>query len=297
MRRYEGRVQATRGLGLLNAVPAPLVVLGSVISVQFGAALARGLFPLIGPAGTVFLRLSVAIVCLYLLLRPDVLGLLRRHPLLILAFGATIALSTVFFYIAVSRIPLGVAIALEFIGPLIVAMRNTRRLLERVWVLLAGASIVLLVPDIGTTLDEWGVAAALVAGTFWGLYIVLAPRIAVVAAEYDGLVAALCVAWLILLIPGVWQGGTELLTFHVLWQSVVMGIMAAVIPFTLDFNALKRLPPRIYGVLVCSEPIAGAIVGFLVLDERLTLPTIGAIAGVTIASIGSTLTHTEDTHE
>jgi inner membrane transporter RhtA len=297
MRRYEDRVQASRGLGLLNAVPAPIVVLGSVISVQFGAALARGLFPVVGPAGTVFLRLSVAIVCLYLLLRPDVFGLLRRHPWLIAAFGATIALSTVFFYIAVSRIPLGVAIALEFIGPLIVALRNTRRLLERAWVVLAGASVALLVPDIGTTLDGWGVAAALVAATFWGLYIVLAPRVAAVAAEYDGLVAALCIAWLILLIPGILQGGAALLTIHVLWQSIVMGIMAAVIPFTFDFNALKRLPPRIYGVLVCSEPIAGAIVGFLVLDERLTLPIIGAIAGVTIASIGSTLTHTEVVNE
>lgn len=290
-------MQVTRGLRLLNAVPAPLVVLGAVISVQFGAALARGLFPLVGPAGTVFLRVSVAFVCLYVLLRPNVVGLLRRNPWLIAAFGATIALSTVFFYIAVSRIPLGVAIALEFIGPLMVALRNTRRLLERAWVLLAATSIALLVPDIGTTLDGWGVAAALVAGAFWGMYIVLAPRVATVAKEYDGLVAALGVAWLILLIPGVWQGGAELLTFHVLWQSVVMGIMAAVIPFTFDFNALKRLPPRVYGVLVCSEPIAGALVGFLVLNERLTLPAVGAIVGVTIASIGSTLTHTEDTHE
>jgi inner membrane transporter RhtA len=234
---------------------------------------------------------------LYVLLRPNVVGLLRRNPWLIAAFGATIALSTVFFYISVSRIPLGVAIALEFIGPLMVALRNTRRLLERAWVLLAAASIALLVPDIGTTLDGWGVAAALVAGAFWGMYIVLAPRVAAVAKEYDGLVAALGVAWLILLIPGVWQGGAELLTFHVLWQSVVMGIMAAVIPFTFDFNALKRLPARVYGVLVCSEPIAGALVGFLVLDERLTLPAVGAIVGVTIASIGSTLTHTEGKHE
>jgi len=290
-------MQSNQGLAILNKIPAPLVVLASVLSVQFGAALARGLFPIIGPAGTVLLRLTVAILCLWGMLRPPVWKILCAHPKLMSSFGISISLSTVFFYIAVSRIPLGVAIAIEFIGPLIVALWSSRRLIERMWVLIAAGSILLLVPDIGTALDIYGVGAALVAASFWGWYIVLAPKVAAVADEYDGLVTALCVAWLILLIPGVYQGGMRLFDISVLWQSLIMGIMAAVIPFTFDFNALKRLPARVYGVLVCSEPIVGALIGYVVLHERLTLATICAIVGVTVASVGATLTHQEVPHE
>jgi len=290
-------MQPNRGLAVLDKVPAPIVVLASVISVQFGAALARSLFPIVGPAGTVLLRLSVAILCLWGILRPNIWKIFRAHPKVIVLFGMTIGLSTLFFYVAVSRIPLGVAIALEFIGPLAVALWNSRRMIERMWVLLAALSILLLVPEIGTSLDAYGVGAALIAACFWGFYIVLAPKVAAVVPEYDGLVAALCVAWIILLIPGVMQGGLHLFEGPVLWQSLIMGIMAAVLPFTFDFNALKRLPARVYGVLVCSEPIVGTVIGYVVLGEHLTLATIGAVVGVTVASIGSTLTHQEVAHE
>lgn len=290
-------MQLSKGFATLNRFPAPALVLASVLSVQLGAALARGLFPLIGAAGTVLMRLTVAIICLMVLFRPNVWSVIRANPLVIFLFGCTIGLSTVFFYIAVSRIPLGVAIAVEFVGPLVVALWNSRRLIERVWVILAAASIVLLVPDIGTTLDGYGIAAALVAATFWGAYIVLAPRVAAVANEFDGLVAALCIAWMLLLIPGVLQGGVKLVLPDVIGQSIVMGILAAVIPFSFDFHALKRLPARVYGVLVCSEPIAGTLIGYVVLHEQLTLSTIGAIVGVTIASLGTTLTHKEGSHE
>ena len=290
-------MESRRGIAVLDRLPAPLVVMASVISVQLGAALARGLFPVIGAAGTVLMRLTVAILCLWVLLRPNVWNVIRANPKIIVLFGLTIGLSTVFFYLAVSRIPLGVAIAIEFVGPLLVALWNSRRPIERVWVFLAAASIALLVPDIGTTLDMYGIGAALIAAAFWGAYIVLAPKVAAVAAEFDGLVAALCVAWVVLLIPGVLQGRMHLLEGHIIWQSFIMGILAAVIPFSFDFHALKRLPPRVYGVLVCSEPIAGAIIGYVVLQERLTLATIGAIVGVTAASIGSTLTHKEVPHE
>ncbi|MFM2309636.1 MAG: hypothetical protein RLY87_1758 [Chloroflexota bacterium] len=285
------------GFAILNRFPAPFLVLISVLSVQLGAALARGLFPVIGAAGTVLMRLTVAIICLVVLVRPNVWAVFRANPLVIFLFGCTIGLSTVFFYIAVSRIPLGVAIAVEFIGPLLVALWNSRRFIERVWVIVAAASIALLVPDIGTNLDGYGIAAALVAAVFWGAYIVLAPRVAAVANEFDGLIAALCVAWVLLLIPGILQGGIRLVAVDIMGQSIVMGVLAAVIPFSFDFQALKRLPARVYGVLVCSEPIVGALIGYVVLHEQLTLATIGAVVGVTIASLGATLTHKEESHE
>ena len=270
-------------------VPAALLVLIAVISVQFGAALARPILPLVGEAGTVFLRMSVAIFFLTILVRPRVIPLLCAHWRPIVAFGVSIALSTLFFYAAVRRIPLGVAIAVEFIGPLGVAMLQSKSWRERMWVVLAALSISLLVPEIGTTLDGWGIVAALVAGVFWGTYILTSPKVSAVSNGFSGLVASLWVAWCILLIPGVTQAQWQLLNVDVLWQSVLMGLAAAVIPFTFETNALQRLPARTYGVLVCTEPIAGALIGFLVLQEALTPRIILAILGVTVAAIGTTL--------
>ena len=270
-------------------VPATLLVLIAVISVQFGAALARPILPLVGEAGTVFLRMSVAIFFLTILVRPRILPLIRAHWRPIVAFGASIALSTLFFYAAVRRIPLGVAIAVEFIGPLGVAMLQSKSWRERLWVLLAALSISLLVPEIGTTLDVWGIVAALIAGVFWGTYILTSPKVSAVSPGFSGLVASLWVAWCILLIPGISQAQWQLLNVDVLWQSVLMGLAAAVIPFTCDINALQRLPARTYGVLVCTEPIAGALIGYLVLHEELTPRIVLAIVGVTVAAIGTTL--------
>lgn len=270
-------------------VPATLLVLIAVISVQFGAALARPILPLVGEAGTVFLRMSVAIFFLTILVRPRILPLIRAHWRPIVAFGASIALSTLFFYAAVRRIPLGVAIAVEFIGPLGVAMLQSKSWRERLWVLLAALSISLLVPEIGTTLDVWGIVAALIAGVFWGTYILTSPKVSAVSPGFSGLVASLWVAWCILLIPGISQAQWQLLNVDVLWQSVLMGLAAAVIPFTCDINALQRLPARTYGVLVCTEPIAGAFIGYLVLHEALTPRIVLAIVGVTVAAIGTTL--------
>lgn len=284
-------------LRALDAIPAPLAVIGGVISVQIGAALARDIFPLIGASGAVLLRMGIAVVCLWALVRPDVIGLLRRAPWEIGLFGISIAFSCLFFFTAVERIPLGVAIAIEFIGPLGVAMWSSKRHVDRLWVALAGGSIVLLVPEIGVTLDIWGVGAAAVAAFFWGMYIVVAPRVGKVAAEFDGLIAALAVACLLLALPGVLAGGPALLDPNVLYLSLPMGILSAVIPFTLDFSALKRLPARTYGVLVCTEPIAGAIVGYLWLNEHLSMATFVAVIGVTIASAGSALTNPGGNHE
>ncbi len=282
-------MQPSASRSVFDTVPAPVLVLISVFSVQLGAALARDLFPLVGAAGTVFLRVSVAILFLSLWLRPAVWQALRTHPRPIALFGVAIALSTLFFYAAVERIPLGVAIAIEFLGPLGLAMARSRTWRERTWVVLAMASMLLLVPDIGTQLDVWGVVAAGIAGAFWALYIHASPKVSAVTSGFTGLVASLWVAWLILLIPGILQGGMNLAQPAVLWQSLLMGIAAAVIPFTFEMRALQRLPAQVYGVLVCTEPIAGALIGYLVLHESLTPRILLAIIGVTVAAIGSTL--------
>lgn len=277
----------------MQRIPATLLVMISVISVQFGAAMARDLFPIIGPGGTVWLRIGIAIICLVLLFRPNIWRTFRAYPKVMLAFGMSIALSTLFFYIAVERIPLGIAISIEFLGPLVVAVLNARHWRDRLWILVAAASLALLIPDIGTHIDIYGVLAAAVAGVFWGLYIVISPKVAAVADEFDGLVVALIVAWCIMLVPGIMQGGTNLLRLDILWQSVLMGLAAAVIPFTCEFSALQRMPARVYGVLVCTEPIAGTLIGFFVLKEVLSIQALFAVIGVTIASIGATMSNKE----
>jgi inner membrane transporter RhtA len=279
--------------GSLQRVPATFLVMVAVISVQFGAAMARDLFPIIGPGGTVWLRLGVAILFLTLIFRPTIWRTFRSHPKIMIAFGMSIALSTLFFYMAVERIPLGIAISIEFLGPLAVAVINARHWRDRLWILLAAASLAMLIPDIGTSIDPWGVVAALIAGVFWGLYIVISPKVGAVANEFDGLVVALIVAWFIMLIPGITQGGMALLQPEILWQSLLMGLAAAVVPFTCEFSALQRIPARVYGVLVCTEPIAGTFIGFMVLNEMLSLQALFAVIGVTIASVGATLSNKE----
>jgi inner membrane transporter RhtA len=279
--------------GSLQRVPATFLVMIAVISVQFGAAMARDLFPVIGPGGTVWLRLGVAILFLTLIFRPTIWRTFRSHPKVMILFGMSIALSTLFFYMAVERIPLGIAISIEFLGPLVVAVANARHWRDRLWILLAAASLATLIPDIGTNIDPWGMLAALVAGVFWGLYIVISPKVGAVANEFDGLVVALIVAWFIMVIPGISQGGTALLQPEILWQSLLMGLAAAVVPFTCEFSALQRIPARVYGVLVCTEPIAGTIIGFFVLNEMLSLQALLAVIGVTIASVGATLSNKE----
>lgn len=281
--------------GTLQRVPATILVMIAVISVQFGAAMARELFPQIGAGGTVWLRLSVAILFLTIIFRPKLWHTFRSHPTIMIAFGMSIALSTLFFYLAVERIPLGIAISIEFLGPLIVAVANARHWRDRLWILLAAASLAMLIPDIGNSIDIWGILYAAVAGVFWGLYIVIAPKVGAVANEFDGLVVALIVAWCIMALPGISQGGMNLLRFDVLWQSLLMGLAAAVVPFTCEFSALQRMPARIYGVLVCTEPIVGTIIGYAVLHEALSLQAIIAVLGVTIASVGATLSNQERT--
>ena len=281
--------------GTLQRVPATFLVMIAVISVQFGAAVARELFPVIGPGGTVWLRISIAIFFLTVIFRPTIWRTFRAHPMLMIGFGTSIALSTLFFYMAVERIPLGIAISIEFLGPLVVAVANARHWRDRLWIVLAAASLAMLIPDIGTNIDPFGMLAALVAGVFWGLYIVISPKVGAVANEFDGLVVALIVAWFIMLIPGITQGGTNLLRTDILWQSVLMGLAAAVIPFTCEFSALQRIPARVYGVLVCTEPIAGTVIGFIVLNELLSFQALLAVLGVTIASVGATLSNKEST--
>lgn len=274
-------------------IPAPLFVVCAVVSVQYGAALARPLFPIVGAAGTVFLRLACAALVLGVVFRTNIFRIYRLHPRLIAQFAVAVAASTTCFYYAVARIPLGVAIAIEFIGPLGVAVFHSKSWRDRFWVALAAISIALFVPDIGETLNLWGVVAALCAAFFWGMYIIVSQRVGNAVDAFDGLVAGVALAAVCMCIPGVVAGGWALLEPAILWQSMLMAFAAAIIPFTCEFYALTRMHARTYGILACTEPLAGALIGWLLLHEALNWRAILAIVGITIASLGSTLTNQE----
>jgi inner membrane transporter RhtA len=207
----------------------------------------------------------------------------------VLAFGACLAGMNWAFYEAIDRIPLGIAVTLEFLGPLAVAVAGSRRALDLVWVLLAGAGVFLLSGAGGRTggLDGVGVACALTAGTLWGAYILVSARTGRAFAGTSGLALAMPVAALITAPAGIAQAGTALLHPGLLASAVVVALASSVIPYSLELEALRRLPARVFGVLMSLEPAAGAQAGLLVLGQALAGREWVAIALVVVAGAGA----------
>jgi inner membrane transporter RhtA len=270
-----------------DRIPPTLLVLGAVASVQFGAAVAKTLFDEIGPGGTVFLRVLFAAIVLAAVWRPGLAGRSRADLLLVVAFGFTLVAMNFTFYEALDRIPLGIAVTFEFVGPLGVAIVGSRRALDLVWVVLAAAGIVLL-SDFGTAdLDTLGVGLALLAGGFWAAYILLAARVGQTYEGGQGLALGMSAGALMLVPAGVADAGTDLLVPGVLLAGFAVAIMSSAIPYTLEMEALRRMPAGVFGVLMSLEPAMGALAGFIVLDEGLAARELVAIVLVVAASAGA----------
>jgi inner membrane transporter RhtA len=195
---------------------------------------------------------------------------------------------------AVERIPLGIAVTLEFVGPLGVAIVNSRRLLDVLWVLLAAIGIILLAPVGGLKLDLVGVALALVAGSFWAAYILLSAKVGQVFPGGRGLALAMAVAAIVLLPMGVLAGGSALLKPNVLLMGFGIAMLSSAVPYSLELEALRFLPVRVFGVLMSLEPVAAAFMGFIVLGETLNLRAIMAILLVSVAAAGASRFATRD---
>ena len=285
------RPQASgRGIPALDPVPPVALVLTGVTSIQFGAALAATLFDEAGPAGTSVLRLGFAALVLLAAWRPW-----RRHHepqalRLAALFGLTLGAMNLTFYEALDRIPLGVAVTIEFIGPITVATLLSRRRLDLVWIGLATVGIVLLAApwQQGGGLDTVGVAFALIAAAFWGLYIVLAQRAGRYFDGGEGLAIAMVWAALIPLVPGLAQAGTDLLDPALIAAGFGVALLSSVIPYSLETEALRRMPASVFGVLMSLEPAFAALAGFLVLSQSLGARELAAIGLVVTASIGVT---------
>ncbi len=263
------------------------LVLGGIISVQVGAAVATELFDELGPVGTVFLRLAFAAVVLVAIWRPPFAGLRGMGSRDVLAFGVAFAAMNTTFYLAIDRIPLGIAVTLEFVGPLGVAFAASRSRLDLVWAGLAAAGILLLSPTPGGDLDMVGVVLALAAGGFWAAYIVLTARIGRLYPGGQGLALAMVIGAVLVLPPGIAEGGGDLLDPGLLAAGFGVAMLSSAIPYSLELEALRRLPQGTFGVLMSLEPAVAALVGLVALDQGLAASEALAIALVVAASAGA----------
>jgi inner membrane transporter RhtA len=270
-----------------DSVPAVGLVLGGIASVQFGASIAKSLFDDLGPGGTVMLRVVFAAIILMALWRPSLRGHARADWRLMIAFGISLGGMNLAFYEAVDRVPLGVGVTLEFVGPLAVALLGSRRPRDLIWVGLAGAGILLLADFGGGSIDTTGMLLALLAGVFWGLYIYIAQRTGEVFPGGAGLAIAMVFAAVITLPFGIVQGGSNLLDPGLLAAGFGVAILSSAIPYSLELEALRRLPKRVFGVMMSLEPGMAALAGFIVLGELLDARELTGIAFVVVASAGA----------
>jgi inner membrane transporter RhtA len=261
------------------------LVVAAVTSLQFGAGYAVTLFDELGPAGAAFLRLSIAAVVLLAIWRPSLRGHARRDVRLAALFGITLGLMNLCIYEAMDRIPLGIAVTIEFWGPLAVAVAGSRRALDLLWVALAAGGILLLADPGGGSLDTGGIAFALAAGGLWAVYIVLSARTGRVFPGGSGLAIAMVFGALVTLPAGI---GADLLASEMLAAGAVVALLSSVIPYSLELEALRRLPARVFGVLMSLEPAVAALAGLIILGQALGATEWLAIALVVVASAGAT---------
>jgi inner membrane transporter RhtA len=272
-------------------VPAPLLVLVGIGSVQTGSAVARTVFDELGATGITLLRLVLAGLLLAALLRPKPWQWSRKALLAAGLYGVSMAGMNLSFYLAIRSVPLGVAVTVEFTGPLLVALVQTRRVRDAVWVGLAAAGVLLLGlgggPDGRVALG--GLAFAFLAGMFWGAYILASARVGQVLPGLDGLAVALLLAAVIALPFGGSGASRALEDPRLLAIGAAVALLSSIVPYGLELTALRRLPTRVFGVLMSLEPAAAALAGLVILGQRLAAHQLAALALVSLASAGVTL--------
>jgi inner membrane transporter RhtA len=293
-KRYDferARSQATVSLpGVIDRVPPFALVLAGVASVQFGAALARTMFDDLGPSGTSLLRVGFAALALMLLWRPDPRRYSWNALRYALVFGLVLGLMNLTFYLGLNRLDLGVAVTIEFIGPLAVAVFGSRRRLDLVWAALAAIGIVLLAnPGGAESIDTLGLIFVLIAGACWAAYILIAQRAGRLFPGSEGVALAMVVATLVPLVPGIADAGSELLKPQWLVLGCAVGLLSSAIPYSLETEALRRIPANVFGVLMSMEPAVAALAGFVVLGQDLGARELVAIGLVVAASAGASI--------
>lgn len=276
-----------------SAFVAPLLLVGSMLSLTIGASIAKGLFPVLGAAGASFLRLGLATIMLFVVWRPWRFSITRQQLGIIALYGSALGLMNLTFYESIARLPIGIALALEFLGPLSVAFFMSKGRLDILWAVLALVGVFLILPltKVQARLDVVGIIFAAMAATAWASYILIGKK-AGAAFAHAGTVTALGMAFATLIVApfgvkSVWQ---------VTWDGslvvavLTMALLSSAIPYSLEMAALKRLDSKTFGILLSLEPAFGALMALLLLHERITLVQCFAIGGVVVASVGSAVT-------
>ncbi|MGI5289462.1 EamA family transporter [Nonomuraea polychroma] len=268
--------------------PSSLVLLG-IFSVQLGAGFAKELFATLPPSAVVFLRIASGALLMGAFVRPRLKGLAWRDWAVGIAFGVTLAVMNLSFYEALSRLPMGIAVAIEFLGPLGVAVAASRRRIDLLWVGLAAAGVVLLAPWGESATVSWaGIGFAMVAGVCWAAYILLSAAAGQRFPGTSGLTFAMIVSAVVIAPVGVTTGGADLLQPELVLIGLGVGLLSSVIPYSLELQALRRMPKQVFGILMSMEPAAAAMIGVLLLGEILHVQQWAAIVCIVAASLGST---------
>lgn len=267
---------------------ALIFAISAIAILQFGAALATTLFDEVGSSGSVLLRQGFATIVLLAVFRPSLKLLTSGNLRVVVPFAISFAGMNLLYYAAIARIPLGIAVACEFIGPLAVAIIGSRRKRDLIWIALAVVGLLLITrPMQADSIDMVGVALALAAGFFWGLYIVSGVRLGHRMEVGDGLAIAMVIATAISLIPGLYAGGSNLVEPRVLAIGFAVAMLSTAIPYFLEMQAMRRLSQTTFGVMMSVEPAIASLMGFVVLGQALDAVELGGIACVIAASAGA----------
>jgi inner membrane transporter RhtA len=266
---------------------AVLLVLGAATSVQGGASVAKSLFPELGPPGVVFLRLLFGSIALWAIARPELRGRPRRELRLVAALGVVLVSMNVSFYESIDRLPLGIAVTVEFLGPLAVAILGSRRRIDFAWIALAGLGVALLANGGGRSVHATGLMLAALAGLFWALYIFLSVPIGKAYPGASGLAPAMVLGAVLIAPWGIISAGHHLRETQLVGAAVGVGLLSSALPWSLELEALRRLPTHVFGVVLSLEPAVAALAGFVLLHEHLRLRAWLAIGLVVSASAGA----------
>jgi inner membrane transporter RhtA len=268
-----------------------LTLLLAMTTIQSGASLAKQLFPIVGPGGTIALRVGLSALILLLIFRPWQLRLSLSQWRSMVIYGASLGGMQLMFYFAIERIPLGIGVALEFSGPLLIAFLSSKRKKDLIWVALAILGIVFLLPDLTgvDALDPIGVALALAAGGCWAAYIWFGQRAGSVGSGGATVAIGMTIAALFAFPIGVVLSEASIFTWSILPMALSVAILSSAVPYCLEMAALKRLSTQHFSVLMSLEPAIAALAGLIILQEQLSLTQWAAITMIITASIGSTL--------
>ena len=263
------------------------LVLAAACSVQGGAAVAKSLFPELGPPGVVFLRLLFGSAALWAIARPQLRERPRSDLRLVAALGVVLVSMNISFYEALDRVPLGIAVTVEFLGPLAVAVFGSRRPVDLAWVVLAGAGVALHAENRGGAAHTSGILLAAAAGCFWALYILLGVRVGQRFPGAAGLAPAMALGAVLMAPWGIYSAGRHLRDAQLVGAGVGVGLLSSALPWSLELEAMRRLPAHAFSVLMSLEPAVAALAGLLFLHEHLRPRAWLAIALVIVASAGA----------